>query len=380
MFLLLLVLASASDYYQIVITQLMRENYRLWTENVMLKMTLDHYEEEYDLGNIRLIQSENLHFLLKNDELENAIKILRKELVSTREKLNDLKNGVGNVKQQTATKVLEHVQQQTDTRILDNNDTNIIQTFRKYFQAKLQSKNTLYKKIDKNKNLNFGKYYKRGIKDKKLIKEKLKIDATENEYEALVAKCTKRPIFDKNSDEIKFFLNLLDVKKDNSFGHTASNCKLKISVNDKLELYNFNHNGKNEQIIKFDMKMPIKVRISNKSVLNGLLKNETFELQIVDFKEGQLQLFYLIAGQFVYALAFHYKSRGNWRNYTLKRTERPESIDLLRTHEKTGNLEKHDDSESAHVKVTQADINVVYMEMDDFAHAIKRKLKKDLSN
>jgi hypothetical protein len=400
MFLFLLVLASASDYHQLVIAQLTRENYRLWTENVMLKMTLDHYEREYDLGNIRRTQNENLRFLLQSDELETEIKTLRKELVSTREKLNDLKyyalksllysktcarsykcsKGNRNVEQQTDTRIFENVGQQTDTKTLEHKDSNLIGTFRKCFEAKLKEKNTIYKKTDKYNNLNSEKYYECGIRDKNLFKEKLKIDVIENEYKALVAKCTKYPIFDKNSDEIRCFLNLLDVKKDNSFGHShaASKCRLKISANDKLELHNFN--GQKEQIITFDMKMPIKVRISNKGILNGLLKNELFELQIMDFKDEQVQMLYLIERKFVYALAFQYKSRGNWRNYTLKKTERPESIDLLRTHEETGRLKKHDDSESTHIKVTQADMDVIYMEMDDFAHGIKRKLKQDLSN
>lgn len=122
------------------------------------------------------------------------------------------------------------------------------------------------------------------------------------------------------------------------------------------------------------MKMPIKIRISNVGILEGLLRNEMFELQLMSFKNKSVRMFYLIPNQFAHALVLIYKARENWRNYTLKKTDKPESIDLLKTHG-TGNLVMG--TEFKRFKVIQADINVIYMEMDDFADAIERKLKQD---
>jgi hypothetical protein len=363
----------------------------------MLKMTLNHYEREYGLGNIRWIQNENLRVLLKNDELEREIKVLRKQLMHTREKLNDLKNftfeslinlnvcvrsykchekkneeqqteiNLKNVEQQTNVSILKNVEQQTDTRILEQEDTILIETIKKYLKAKSQKKNTIYKKADKSN--------EHGCENEGSLNEKLKINVNENEYIALISKCTKSPIFDKNSNEIKVFLNLLNVKKDNFFGHAASACNLKISANDKLELHNFN--GQKKQIITFDMKMPIKIRISNEGVLNGLLINELFELQLISFENECVRMFFLIPNQFAHALVLIYRSRENRKNYTLKKTDKPKLIDLLKANG-PGKLENGTDFRR--VTVIPADVNVIYMDMDDFTHAIKIKLKHHQSN
>merc|ERR1712098_155373 len=99
---------------------------------------------EYGLGNIRRIQTENLSLLLKNDELEREIKILRKQLMSMREKFDDVKHktfesfmNLNVCPKSYKCHKAQNVEQQTDTNIREHEDTKLVETFRKSFESKL---------------------------------------------------------------------------------------------------------------------------------------------------------------------------------------------------------------------------------------------------
>jgi len=374
---LFLVLASASDFYNIL-GRTMIDIDRLRSENAMLKSTLNHYEQEYNLRNIRWIQSENLQLLFTNDELERTVKTLKNELSAVKEKLNDLKNDklrrLINLK--TAKKGCEchkdnqNVAQQTTTRMLEHEKFNVLEKYEQHFEAKLEKKKAIYKKIDKIKNLKFGKPNKSSMKKRNLFREKLKTDAVgnSNEYSALVAKCKKNPISEKHFNELKHFLSLIEINKDGSFDHPASYCWMKISESDKLELYS----DLNKRIVTFEMKLPVQVKISNEGIVKdlGLPRNPMFELQLVDFKDGAVEMFYLPSNQSLCVLVFRYKPRDSGREYTMRKNERPELVHLMREYEEHKRVQ---------VRVSHADLIVTYMEMDDFAHAIKRVLEQQVN-
>jgi len=375
---LFLVFTSASDFYN-VLGKTIIDIDRLRSENEMLKSTLNHYEQEYNLGSIRRIQSENLELLFTNDKLERTIKTLKYELIAVKEKLNDLKNdtprrliNLKNAKQTCKChKDNQNIAQQTEIRMLDHEKFNVMEKYEPHFEAKLEKKKAIYEKIGKIKNLNFGKPKKSNIKERNLFREKLKTDAIEkfNEYSVLVANCKKYPIIDKHFNELKYFLNLIQLNEDGSFqiDHPASCCWMKISDNDKLELYKV----PNKRIVTLEMKLPVQVQISNEGIVKdlGLLKNENFGLQLVDFKEGAVEMFYLPSNHILCVLVLQYKARDSGREFKMRKNERPEFVHLIREYEEHKRVQ---------LRVSHADLIVNYMEMDDFAHVIKRVLEQQI--